>query len=271
MKPFAFKLREPTAQRIDMSPLAPDRLAGLSPADIGAIPLWVARERVRVDELFELTPGNTDELHIDTQGGKLDSIGAQMSRGHITVEGAAGDYLAHGMKGGEIMVLGPCGDFAASGLSGGTLVINGNAGDFLGAPRAGEASGLKGGVVLVKGDAGDRIGDHQRRGTILVEGSAGNYCGTRMRAGTIAVLGNTGKNIGFNMHRGTILLSQHPASIPPTFFDGGECDLTFLTLMIASWKRFNSRFAQLDRLRKRVHRFVGDQSCGGKGELLIWV
>jgi formylmethanofuran dehydrogenase subunit C len=271
VKPFAFRLKEANAQRIDMSPLAPDRLSGLSPAEIGALKLWVAKERVRVDELFELAPGNTDELHIDANGGKLDFIGAQMSRGHITIEGAAGDYLAHGMKGGEIMVLGACGAYAASGLSAGTVVIQGDVGDFLGAARAGEAAGLRGGTVLVKGNAGDRAGDHQRRGTILIEGNVGDYCGSRMKAGTIAVLGNAGKGAGFSMHRGTILLSQPPSAIPATFFDAGECDLTFLTLMIASWKRFNSRFATLDRLRKRVRRYVGDQSCGGKGEILVWV
>lgn len=271
MKPFVFKLKHALRQRIDLGPLIPDALTGLSLEQIDAIPLWVARERMPVGELFELEAGDIRSLHIIANGARLDCLGACMTQGQITLEGDAGDYLAQGMRGGDVSVRGSCGAFAANGMRGGTLMIDGNAGDFLGAAQSGEAHGLKGGLVLVKGDAGDRAGDHQRRGTILIEGNVGDYCGARMHAGTIAVLGDTGKGTGFGMHRGTILLSRKPSVTPTTFFDAGACDLTFLTLLIAGWKRLDSRFSGLDHLRKRVRRFVGDQACGGKGEILIWV
>jgi formylmethanofuran dehydrogenase subunit C len=269
---YVFRLKKaPPPQRIDLGPLTPDGLIGLSAEQVAGLPVWVAKEQVRVDSLFDIEPGAADQIHIIANGGKLDRIGKAMTQGRIVVEGDAGDYLAQGMKGGELLVRGSCGAFAATTMSGGVVSIEGNAGDCLGSSISGEHAGLRGGLVLVKGNAGDRIGDHQRRGTILIEGDAGNYCGARMGAGTIAVLGTVGHHAGFGMRRGTLLLSRPPAASPAIFYEAGECDLNFLTLLIASWRHLDSRFARLDRLRKRVLRLIGDQACGGKGEILIWI
>lgn len=258
-----------TGQRIDASPLTPDRLAGLSSAQMGEIPLWAGRDHLPASQLFTIEAGSALDLRIVTGKARVDRLGAGMKQGSLTVEGDAGDYLAQGMRNGDVRVIGSCGAFAGNAMTGGLITIEGDAGLGLGAAIAGEHAGLKGGMVIVKGNAGDRVGDHQRRGTILIEGNAGSYCGTRMAAGTIAVLGSVGDHVGFGMRRGTILLARLPTEPTPTFFDAGSCDLNFLTLLIASWRTLDSRFARLDRLRKRVRRFVGDLSSGGKGEILI--
>ncbi len=92
-----------------------------------------------------------------------------------------------------------------------------------------------------------------------------------MVAGTIAVLGKVGIAPGYAMRRGTLLFEQHPSSLTPTFNDCGEHTFGFLRLLVHSFAEMNSRFAQLDKNRSRVRRYVGDLACDGKGELLVWV
>jgi formylmethanofuran dehydrogenase subunit C len=128
---------------------------------------------------------------------------------------------------------------------------------------------MQGGTILIKGSAGDRTGDRQRRGFILIEGDCGDYCAARMIAGTIAVAGRTGINPGTGMRRGTLLLQQMPAALSPAIFnDNGLHELSFVSLLLDSFKTLDSRFAQLQG-SNRVQRFLGDLACGGMGEILI--
>jgi formylmethanofuran dehydrogenase subunit C len=108
-----------------------------------------------------------------------------------------------------------------------------------------------------------------RRGYILVEGNAGAYCGSRMVSGTIAVLGQVGAHLGYAMKRGTLLLQQAPANgISANFNDCGSHTLAFLPLMIASFKKLDSKFAELESY-SRVQRYAGDLGGIGMGEILI--
>jgi formylmethanofuran dehydrogenase subunit C len=270
MTALTFTLKTASQQRIDVSPLTPEQLAGRSAEAIGAILLYTGNRRVRADELFAIE-GPTDSEAIIFKGatGTLDYVGRGLERGEIRVEGDAGRYVGLHLKGGKIIVCGSVAAYAACEMKSGLLVVGGQAGDFLGACLPGNKKGMAGGVVIVKGNAGDRVGDHMRRGAILIEGNAGCYLGSRMTAGTIAVLGQVGEHLGYAMGRGTLLLAQAPAAIPPTFNDCGTHTLGFIPLLLKGFEGFDTRFSGLcDRL-KRVRRYAGDMCHLGKGEILV--
>lgn len=270
MSALLLRLKQMPPQRVDVSALTPDRLAGRPIAEIARIELGLGRRRVAVADLFEVQGSDAADLRFEGNCGRLDRIGAGMSHGRITVAGDAGDYLALGMAGGAVEVAGDCGSHAACELRGGFLRIGGNAGDFLGAALVGNPAGMRGGTVLVHGNAGDRAGDRMRRGMLLVAGDAGDYCASRMLAGTIAVLGRAGANAGFAMCRGTLLVRHLSGGLLPTFNDCGAYELGFLRLLLREWRGLPDPFGQLADAPTRVHRYMGDCGNGGKGEILLW-
>jgi formylmethanofuran dehydrogenase subunit C len=268
MSALTFTLKQRSDQRVDMSPLVCQKLAGMQFAEIAALTLQNGKRKIRVDELFSITGSDAQNIVIKNSFGKLDFIGKELDGGSITVEGDAGAYLGLGMKSGEIEVSGDVGLYAACEMKKGKLIINGNAGDFLGAALPGNKMGMKGGTILVKGDVGERAGDHMRRGNILIEGNAGDYCGSRMTAGTIAVMGQTGRYLGFAMRRGTVLLWNQPQA-SARFNDCGAHTLAFLPILFASFKKLNSKFADSSAAFNRVQRYAGDMSEMGRGEVLV--
>jgi formylmethanofuran dehydrogenase subunit C len=255
--------------RVDMSPLVPERLAGLGAKQIMALELECAGRRIAAGELFSVSGEDASRILIEGSSERLDRVGQDMKQGEITVRGDAGAYLGRGMRGGSIAVEGNAGAYCASGMSNGLIRIAGDAGDFLGAALPGEHRGMQGGTVLVRGNAGERLGDRMRRGMVLVEGGCGDYCASRMGAGTIAVMGPCGAGLGFAMRRGSVILDR-AADLPPTFADFGSHDLGFLRLLHGAWRHLvpGSRFAA-GGASVRVRRFVGDLANGGKGEVLI--
>lgn len=254
-------------QRVDMSPLVCQKLLDMDPVDIGAIELQNGKSKIRVDQLFSIKGSDSQNIVIEHSISKLDFIGKELDGGSISVEGDAGDYLGLGMKSGNLSVSGDTGIFTACEMRNGFLSIDGNAGDFLGGALTGNKKGMQGGTVLVKGNVGERAGDHMRRGMILVEGDAGDYCGSRMTAGTIAVMGTTGNHLGYAMRRGTLLLWNHPVKIPATFNDCDSHTLAFLPVLFASLRKLDSKFGS-DSFN-HVHRYGGDMSELGRGEILI--
>ena len=271
MSTLCLTLRVHPAQRVDLSPLSADKLAGKSPAEIAAVELATGNRRDRVDSLFTVSGGFASEIEIRNSCDRLDRIGAGMSRGRVVVHGDAGSYAGADMQGGSIEIHGNTGAFAATGMSGGTLRITGNTGDFLGAAIPGEHQGMKGGTVIVGGDAGERAGDRMRRGTILIDGNAGDYCASRMVAGTIAVWGRVGRSPGLAMRRGTLILQQPPERLLPTFNDCGDYPLTILTLLARSWRGLPGKAGMVPDRDCRVRRFTGDLANGGQGEVLVRV
>ena len=269
MSALRLTLRERTAQRLDLSQLTIDLLAGKSLAEVRAIELASGNRRLRVDNLFALegTPGDIIEIHGGSD--QLDRIGAGMTRGRVIVQGDAGDHLGVGMTGGAIEIAGSVGAFAASDMRGGEIRITGNAGDFLAGAIPGNHQGMQGGLVLVSGHAGDRAGDRMRRGTLLIGGDTGDYCASRMVAGTIGVWGRVGRGTGLAMRRGTVLLQQMPPALPPTFNDCGEFYFSFLTLLARAWKELPGKFGTLPDSGLRVRRIMGDLANDGRGEILI--
>ncbi|WP_438969608.1 formylmethanofuran dehydrogenase subunit C [Methylophaga sp.] len=269
MSALTFTLKTPPAQRIDCSPLTADKLSGKSVEDIAGLSLVVGNQKVRLDELFEVSGDDAAVMCFEDATDKLDHIGHGMSQGTITINGNVGAYLGQFMSDGEITVNGNTGIYTACEMKGGLIKVNGNAGHFVGAARIGYKNGMTGGTVIVTGDTGERTGDHMRRGMILIEGNAGDYCGSRMVSGTIAVLGQVGKHLGYAMKRGTLLLTQKPQQgISANFNDCGSHTLAFLPLMFTSFKKLDSEFANVEPF-SRVQRYAGDISGIGMGEILV--
>jgi formylmethanofuran dehydrogenase subunit C len=267
MSTLVFTLKNAPAQRIDCSPLTADKLEGVE--EIAAIELVSGKSTVKVGDVFDISGDDINDIRFENATDKLDHIGHAMTVGTITVNGNAGAYLGQFMTGGDIVINGNTGIFTACEMKGGQITINGDAGDLLGGARVGYKNGMAGGTVLVKGNTGERTGDHMRRGFILIEGNAGDYCGARMVSGTIAVLGNVGKHLGFAMKRGTLLLTQAPQhGISANFNDCGSHTLAFLPLMLASFKKLDSKFAELETF-SRVQRYAGDIGGIGMGEILV--
>jgi formylmethanofuran dehydrogenase subunit C len=269
MKPFRLKLKERPAQRVDLSPLIPDRLVGKTTAEVGAMELTSGNRRLRVDQLFTVSGDPGPELEIAGGCDLLDRIGAGMTQGRIAVQGDAGAYLGAGMSGGNIEIQGNAAAFAASEMRDGRIRIGGNAGDFLGAALPGDHQGMRGGVVLVEGDAGDRAGDRMRRGSLLIGGNTGDYCASRMVAGTIAVWGSIGRFPGLAMRRGTLLLQQAPPALLPTFNESGTFPFAFLTLLARAWRELPGKFGALPDSGLEFRRYMGDLANGGRGEILV--
>lgn len=268
MSALKLTLRDTPGQRLDLSRLTPDRLAGLAEAEIAALPVNTAKTPLTLGDAFHITAGDATTVHIvAADGARLDNIGAGMTHGRVTVEGGAGAYAGLGMTGGELTVAGDCGPFAGSGMSGGRVRIQGNAGDFLGGPRTGEMTGMKGGTITVTGRAGARAGDRMRRGLIAIGGDAGDHAASRMIAGTVAIFGNCGALPGYLMRRGSIVLGGEAASWTPTFVDSGRAELTYLAMLaVALAGEFPP--TTLGALRAQVRRLAGDMAALGKGEIL---
>lgn len=269
MSTLCLTLKAPPLQRVDMSPLSTDQLAGKTPAQVAAVELASGNRLVRVDSLFTITGSFASELEIRDGCDRLDRIGTGMTHGRVVVTGDAGAYLGAGMTGGQIEVHGDAGAYAATGMMGGTIQITGNAGDFLAGAIPGDRWGMVGGTVVVGGNAGDRAGDRMRRGMVLIEGNTGAYCASRMVAGSIAVWGSIGAFPGLAMRRGTLLLRNAPDELLPTFNDCGEHALGFLTLLVRSWRTLPSKFATFPDQGLRVRRYMGDRANGGLGEILV--
>lgn len=267
MSALTFTLKTQPLQRIDLSPLTPDNLAGKPAADIAAIELYSGKQKLRVDTVFDIAGDDVSNIVIKSSCNKLDFIGRGMKTGRITIQGDVGSYLGFQMRNGTIVLHGDADAFTASELAGGLIHIHGNVGDFLAAAIVGNKKGMKGGTVIVTGNAGERVGDQMRRGLLLIEGNVGSYCASRMLAGTIGVLGTVGEYVGYGMRRGTLLLTKTPA-LHATIQDCGSHTLPFLSLMFKSFGSLPTKFAKIEN--NRVQRYAGDLANDGKGEILVF-
>ena len=267
MSLLTFTLRSEPDQRLDLSPLLPHKLAGLSQKEIAAIELHTTRQRVSVGDVFKILLGDASSLRFVGGSSRLDWLGHGMSTGSIEMRGDVGAQAGRLMSGGAIAIFGSAGPFAASGLAGGMLRIEGDAGDCLGAPGPGEMQGIAGGVVEVTGNVGERAGERMRRGLLIVGRDAGACAGARMIAGTLIICGKAGRHPGALMQRGTIILGAAPAEMLPGFVDCGPQDLVFTRLLERALAPVNTAAAAL--LRRPLRRLAGDMSQLGKGEILL--
>jgi formylmethanofuran dehydrogenase subunit C len=267
MKALTFTLREAPPERLDLSPLTPERLAGVDRRDIGRIRLGMSKRGLTVGDLFKVSGGDLKTIIFEGGSERFDRVGTGLVDGAIRVVGDAGAQAGRQMRGGLITIEGNAGPHAGSCMRGGRLEITGNAGDHLGGPLAGELAGMNGGVVIVRGRAGAFAGDRMRRGVAAVLKGCGDYAGARMIAGTLVVTGGVGRLPGYLMRRGSILLDRKPQELSPSFVECGAPDSSFA----AVFDRYLVADGILKRplLGKAPRKFGGDNAVFGTGEILF--
>ncbi|RWC96102.1 MAG: formylmethanofuran dehydrogenase subunit C, partial [Mesorhizobium sp.] len=90
MKALTFTLVAERAERLDLSPLTPERLAGMERRDIEKVQIGMSKHGSKVGDIFRVA-GN-DPLDIVFEGGsaRLDRVAEGMRGGSVRVAGNAG-------------------------------------------------------------------------------------------------------------------------------------------------------------------------------------
>jgi len=262
---LTLELKKRGAERLDLSPLVPLNLVGMTPKDIQAIPIGTTRERTTVGDVFKIKGNEAYTLRLVGTDSSCDRIGRALTEGEILVDGDAGAYVGAGMSGGKIKVKGNAGASTGGSMIGGEIEIGGDSGERTGGVADGESLGMRGGRIVVCGNVGDVVGHRMRRGTIIVGGSAGDYAGGWMIAGTIMIDGKVGRLAGYGLRRGTLILAKQPRQLLPTFAESGKIDFNYLRLL----GRQLDKDGLVSKLPFRARRLMGDMAVLGKGEMLI--
>ena len=266
MSALRLVLRARPDQRLDLSPLTSDRLAGLDQAAIAALPLQTTRHPVTAGDIFHIHAGDPAEIVIEGGSDRFDRVGQAMRSGSLTVRGDVGQQAGRLLAGGTLLIEGSAGGWAASGQRGGMLEITGDVGGFLGGPLAGERTGMRGGIVVVHGNAAQRAADRLRRGVVIIEGDTGPYAGSGLIAGTLIICGKAGTLPGILMRRGTIVLGK-PSDLAPSFVTANHVDLVFTRLLSRAVATFSPKAATC--VQAATTRYSGDMAVLGKGELFV--
>jgi formylmethanofuran dehydrogenase subunit C len=267
VKALTFTLVADPPERLDLSPLTPQGLAGLNKRDIEGIRIGQSKRASSVGDIFRVSGSDVKAIVFDGGSSRFDRVAAGLTEGAVRVIGDVGAQAGRAMRGGALTVEGDAGPHAGSGMRGGRLEITGHSGDHLGAPLAGELAGMNGGVLVVRGRAGVLAADRMRRGLIAVLSGCGDYAGSRMIAGTLVVTGGAGQMPGYLMRRGSILLDRAPKSLSPSFVECGAPEIVFAAMI--------DRHLMAEGILKRPLlgkvpcRYGGDNAVLGKGEILL--
>ncbi len=265
--PLNLTLKAPPAVPLEAEAIAPDRLEGLSDAEVGAQKVMHGNEEAELGEFFTVAGKANGEIRVEGDCGRIKLIGAGMSRGRLVIAGNAGLHLGSAMTGGEIVVEGEAGDWLGAEMSGGRIEVKGDAGHTVGAAYRGSRVGMRGGEILVHGKAGNEIGNALRGGLIVVGGDAGDFTGVNMLSGTIVVLGALGIRSGAGMKRGSIV-SMHDAEVLPTFTYACLYQPMFLRLYLQHLRAAGLPVADA-QIAGRYHRWSGDSVELNRGEILL--
>jgi formylmethanofuran dehydrogenase subunit C len=261
-------LKERPHVPLEAEVLTPDVIAGLSHAEVRALPLILGKRQCRVDDFFEVEGPGSQDIEIRGDVGRVKWIGRAMSKGRISIVGNAGMHLGAHMKGGTIEVSGSTSDWVGAEMRGGVIHIRGDAGGQLGAAYRGGLSGMNGGTILVEGSAGLEIGMRMRRGIIAVKGRVRDFAGLQMKGGTIVLLAGAEIRTGAWMVRGTII-TLTPVKMLPTFSFACAYNPAFLNLYSRYLERFGFTLP-VSPEQGAYQRYTGDTSVPGKGEILVW-
>ncbi|WP_137391779.1 formylmethanofuran dehydrogenase subunit C [Rhodoligotrophos defluvii] len=265
---LSFRLKSAPEQRVDLSGLTPEALAGKTVREIEHTVIGTTRIPLKVGDLFEVTGDDAQVIRFLGGSNRFDHVGHGMTGGSLIIEGDVGQQAGRLMSGGHLIIEGNAGRLAGSGMRGGRIDIHGDAGDFAGGPLPGEMAGMRGGLLRIAGNAGERAGDRMRRGVIVVGDHAGAYAGSRMIAGTLIVGGKAGPLPGYLMRRGSIILGQAPEQLSPSFVGSGQADDVFLKVLLRDLAQKGIE-PDLWPAARQWGRFVGDMAVLGRGEL-IW-
>lgn len=248
--------------------ITPDRLSGLSQADIAALPVHHGNEQGTLGDFFRVEGSGNGEIHLEGDLHMVKMIGQGMTGGRIVAHGDVGMHVGATMSGGEIIVEGNAGDWAGAEMTGGLLHIKGNAGNGLGSGYRGTRIGMNGGQIIVHGNAGSEVGGAMRRGLIAIGGDSGDFAGVNMLAGTIVVLGHLGWRSGASMKRGTIV-SMQEARMLPTFGYACTYHPTFLRVYLRRLRQAGLPLED-EHITGLYRRWSGDAVELNRGEILIF-
>ncbi|GBD35085.1 Formyltransferase/hydrolase complex Fhc subunit C [bacterium HR36] len=282
----------------------PDVLCSLSEEEVLRQKVLYGNREEKLGEFFRLSgSGESGEVHVEGELGKVKWLGARMRAGRLVIHGSPGMHLGSEMRGGAIEVFGNVGDWLGAEMRGGLIHVHGDAGHLVGAAYRGSRAGMRGGVILVEGNAGFEIGHGIRRGLIAIGGDVGDFCGVNAIAGTIVVFGRVGWRVGAGLKRGSVVLLDPTSGFSPlpTFRQNGVCELVWLRVLarqLAQW-RFapraltaqnagqspagetgqyegsvatgdnDTRTRLLARFQGRFRRYCGDFAELPKGEILV--
>ncbi len=252
---------------LEAEAITPDRLAGLSEAEVAGLPVQYGNEKASLGDFFRVTGTGNGDVRLEGDLARVKLIGAGMTTGRIVVDGSVGMHVGAGMRGGEIVVEGNAGDWAGAEMLGGRLQIKGNAGHMVGSGYRGSTLGMQGGEIIVHGQAGNEIGGAMRRGLIAIGDDCGDFTGVNMLAGTIIVLGRLGWRPGAGMKRGSII-SMHDAPLLPTFTYACTYHATFLRLYLLHLRSLGLPVEET-HLNGRYRRWSGDSVELNRGEILL--
>jgi formylmethanofuran dehydrogenase subunit C len=264
---LTFTLVQEPPERLDLSPLTPQRLAGLDRSRIEKIRLGQSKRASTVGDVFRVGGSEAQSVVFEGGSSRFDGVAAGMTEGTVRVVGDAGAQAGRAMRGGTLTVEGDAGPHAGSAMRGGRVEVLGHAGDHLGAPLAGELAGMSGGTLVVRGKAGAFAGDRMRRGLIAVLGGCGEYAGSRMIAGTLVVIGRIGDMPGYLMRRGSILLDRAPETPSPSFVECGASAIAFSALI--DRYLIGEGIVEQPLLGNAPRKLGGDNAVLGKGEILF--
>lgn len=267
MKALTFTLISEPPERLDLSVLAPQALAGKEIGEITALRVGLSRRGCSVGDVFRISGGDSEHIVFEGGSHRFDGVAQGMTEGSVRVIGNVGAQAGRAMRGGSLVIEGDAGPHAGSGMRDGRVEIKGNAGDRLGGPLAGELAGMNGGVLIVRGKAGDYAGDRMRRGLIAVLKGTGDFAGSRMIAGTLAIAGGTGEMPGYLMRRGSILLDREPTDLSPSFVECGSPDSVFASVI--DRYLIAERVFRKPLLGRTPRKYGGDNAVSGLGEILF--
>jgi formylmethanofuran dehydrogenase subunit C len=260
-------LREAPAAPVRADALTPDRLAGLSRAEIERLELRHGNRPAAVGDLFTVSGDGAEDVRVEGDLHRVAGLGAGMTGGRLTVAGDAGPHLGAGMRDGEIVVEGDAGDWAGAEMHGGRLVVHGSAGRRLGGAYIGARAGMRGGEIVVHGDAGEEAGAGLRRGLVAIGGRTGSAAGLSALAGTIVALGALGEHPGPGMRRASIVVMT-AATLLPTYAPACTYRPPFLRLCLRRLRALGLPVTDA-QIEGRYTRWSGDAVELRRGEILI--
>ena len=264
---FKLTLREASPIPLELAGVTPDRVCGLSAAEVAKLPVLHGNRREELGHFFDVSPSPEADLHFTGDTRTVKHVGAGMTDGFVFVEGSVGMHAGAGMSGGRLIVDRDAGDWLGAEMTGGRIEVRGDAGSQVGAAYRGGRRGMSGGTILVAGDAGDEVGLLMRRGLIAVGGAVGEAAGASMIAGTVVAGGGAGRRLGAGMKRGTLVVGGAGAELPPSFRYSCTYRPAFVGWLL---KHLDGLGFPTDLLDTAAYRcFRGDLLTGGKGEVLM--
>ena len=260
-------LKDQPSVPLEAETLCPDVILGLPPAAVSGLAVFLGKRQCRVGDFFDVDGEPGDELEIRGDARNVKWIGRGMTRGRILIDGNVGMHLGALMKGGTIEVTGNASDWIGAEMSDGMIHVRGNAGGQVGAAYRGSSSGMQNGIIIIDGGAGLEVGMRMKRGIIVVKGVARDFAGLQMKGGTIFLMGGAEIRTGAWMVRGTIVaLTEIP--MLPTFSYACAYNPAFLRLYAKHISALGLSIPTQPR-DGAYHRYIGDSSVPGKGEILV--